>query len=332
MITCSCSPSPDRRCSDAAGFLRAAAARQVEAGGGPPGPPPDRNRSGDDELIALLPDEAPGGLEQIGTAVGGEEVEGLAGQQAEIAEFLNRESATAVRAWSDGGDVLVGVGVTSYPYEIFAAATIAVEEDSADVRILATGEAAGAPDAVLFAGTGDREGQVGTVSRRGEYVVWVLVNPTATLSEAQSAELAVATTRSATQQLPDGSTAPYRFPDAPSRFTGLALTAGIVTAAALGSTVIARVRGTARQAAMGAGRLDARSRRRAGPPAVDGDRSRRRRRPAAAQRRSDGGRTGRRRDHRRRRPRRRLRLARCSGGSHRPRRRSALPAGGSVAS
>ena len=72
--------------------------------------------------------------------------------------------------------------------------------------------------------------------------VIVLTQYTGDVPEETAAALAADLTRLTANQLPAGRTAPYEFPSAPSKLLGLAFTAAIVTAAACGSALIARLR------------------------------------------------------------------------------------------
>ncbi len=93
---------------DAPAFLRELAQRQVEAAGGPPAPvDTSRDRSRDDELVALLPVDPPAGfgLTTSATATGADELPDAELQSA-VVDFLNENSTTATRVWSDSaGDL-----------------------------------------------------------------------------------------------------------------------------------------------------------------------------------------------------------------------------------
>ncbi|HEX4982768.1 MAG TPA: hypothetical protein VFV63_13775, partial [Ilumatobacteraceae bacterium] len=89
---------------DAPGFVRQLAQRQVEVAGGPPTPiDPSRDRGGDDELVALLPANPPAeyGLTSSATVTGTDELPVEDELKREVVDFLNNNSATATRVWSD---------------------------------------------------------------------------------------------------------------------------------------------------------------------------------------------------------------------------------------
>jgi hypothetical protein len=97
------------------------------------------------------------------------------------------------------------------------------------------------PDVVGYTGTGDESNQIGTVFRRGDLFVIVLTQHLGDVPPQTAAALTADLTRQVAASHP-GDTAPYDFPDAPSKTLGLALTAALVTAVATGSAVIARLR------------------------------------------------------------------------------------------
>jgi hypothetical protein len=227
--------------TDVVTLLRGVADRQIAAAGGPPQPElTTRDTSGDDELIALLPDEGPPGTGLVAatTVVAADELDGAEGSQSEVAAFLSSKSSTAVRLYN-ADDMIVGLSLTKYPYEIFAAADLGVSRRDDDVTIIAEGAAAGAPDAALLVAA---DGQVSTVARQGEYAARVLVDPGPGMSQQDAATVAAEMMAITMAGLPPGSTSEYTFPGTPSKLGGLALSAGIVTAAAAGSLIVSRLR------------------------------------------------------------------------------------------
>jgi hypothetical protein len=233
---------------DGPAFVLDLAARQIEAAGGPPAPPDNsRDSSRDDELVALLPAEAPPGygLDSSATMVGSDEIEGADGVQADVADFLNRNSSTATRVWSDDAAELFGaVSLSRYPYDIFAAAGLGVVIDADDSDIRSTDALADVPDVVAYTHVDSDTGveQISTAFRRGDYFVMVMTSRVESVPADRAAALAADLTRAAASNLPAGDTGPYRFPDARSKVVGLGLSAAIVTAVAAGSAGVARVR------------------------------------------------------------------------------------------
>ena len=232
---------------DAPAFLRDLAQRQVEAAGGPPASvDTSRDRSGDDELVALLPGEPPAeyGLTSSATATGSDELPVDDEVQSDVVDFLNEHSATATRVWSDNaGDLLAAVSVTRYPYGIFAASFLGIVIESDDHVVRSTDALPDVPDVVAYTDADDTAiDQIGTAFRRGDYFVLVLTDHAESVPAERAAALAADMTRLVAANLPAGDTGPYHLPDTPSKLAGLALTAAIVTAAAGGSAAIARLR------------------------------------------------------------------------------------------
>ena len=91
----------------------------------------------------------------------------------------------------------------------------------------------------------------------------VLTNHAESVPAERAAALAADMTRLTAGNLPAGDTEPYHFPDTFSKFTGLGLTAVIVTAAAGGSAAVARLRARRVRRRWAGGTLPA-------PVAVDG--------------------------------------------------------------
>ncbi|HEY3484292.1 MAG TPA: hypothetical protein VGK49_02860, partial [Ilumatobacteraceae bacterium] len=100
--------------------------------------------------------------------------------------------------------------------------------------------AAAVPDVVVFRVPDDNE--VGVVFRRGDILVTVLADWVAPATQADATELALDMAGATWSKLPAGGTAPYEFPDPPSRLVALLLTAGFVTLAVAGSRGIAWIR------------------------------------------------------------------------------------------
>ena len=229
-------------------FLRDLAQRQIEAAGGSPpseDPATAAVTEAESELIAMLPEAPPDGygLNFSSTAAGNDEQTTEDAVDSSAADFLDKNSATATRVWvSDTGDLAGAVSITRYPYDIFAAASVHEAPRGDDRELIAEDALPDVPDVVAYRGIGDDTGQYGTAFRRGDVFVIVLTQYTGDVPEETAAALAGELTRLTTNGLPAGSTTPYEFPSAPSKLLGLAFTAAIVTAAACGSALIARLR------------------------------------------------------------------------------------------
>ncbi len=215
------------------------ARRQLElAGGGPVGRAPVAPREVDDAaLLAFVPSAPPPGyglMEAALTMTGENElvVGGLSTPEA--ADFLNRRAKNVARVW--GGDVLtVAVGMTEYPYEIFAAAALG---DHAHLPLAPLrADAALPPHAVTFDDP-DRS-QLGIVFRRDARLVTVLAGYSRPDAWDDALSLAVDQVAAVDALLPAGSTRPYEFPSPPSLVVGLGFTAALVTAAVAGSRAVA---------------------------------------------------------------------------------------------
>jgi hypothetical protein len=230
---------------DAPAFVRQLAERQIEVAGGPPAPvDTSRDRSGDDELVALLQVDPPPeyGLTTAATVVGSDELPD-AELQSTVVDFLNKNSATAMRLWSDtAGELGAAVSVTRYPYDIFAAAALGTVIDSDDKVIRSTDALRDLPDVVFYTEPGTNVDQIGTAFRRGDFFVQVLTDRAESVPAERAAALAADMTRLVAAGLPSGDTAPYHFPGNRSKLVGLGLSAAIVTAAAGGSAAVARLR------------------------------------------------------------------------------------------
>jgi len=231
---------------DARTVLRELAQRQLDAAGGAAQPTekaPERSQA-ESEMIALLPATAPQGygLTASVTAAGGDELTAEDNVDAGVVDFLNNNSITATRVWGTDDSSLFGaVSITRYPYDIFAAASVN-EITKGDREVISKNALRDVPDVVAYRGTGAASDQIGTAFRRGDMFVIVLTQHTAGVPDDTATALAADLTRATWKGLPAGGTTPYEFPSAPSKLVGLLLTAGIVTAAACGSALIARLR------------------------------------------------------------------------------------------
>ena len=223
------------------------ARKQIERAGGPPdteGASSAVALTPDPELEALLPQDPDSsfGLTQPVTVSGVDEIPDAVGVDPEVVSFLSNRSRTAVRVWANPDTGLsAAVGVTEYPYNVFAAAALAasIDDDETEARVFRGTE--DIADVHTFLGTGDKDGQVGAALRRGRLSVIVLVEAgDGGLQEA--AGTVVDLTRQLDGRLPAEASAPYRFPSPPSAFAGLAVTSAAVTAAGLASVGVGRAR------------------------------------------------------------------------------------------
>ncbi len=229
-------------------FVRGLADRQIAAAGGPP--PPDETTGGEltaaeSEVVAMLPAEPPAvyGLTSSATITGNDELRGVDDIQNEVADFLSENAFTATRVWSDDtGQLLGAVSVTKYPYDIFAAASLGESTHPSRADVVSTDALDDVPDVVTYTGRDEAADQIGTAFRRGDVFVLVLVTHADGVRAERAAALAADLTRLTAPRLPSGGTDAYEFPDTPSKLLGLALSAALVTAAAGGSTAVARLR------------------------------------------------------------------------------------------
>ena len=219
--------------------------RQIDRAGGPPGPDaaPEPRDVDDEALFPLLPARPPPGYGLSPSPMslaGQDELPLVDGAVPEVVEFFNDRTRNAARVWA-GEDLTVGIGISEYPYDIFAAAALAEyePEDGSGFAIDAA-RAEVLRDAVTFRDPDN--GSLGVVFRRGPHLVLVLSQPTTRDGEAAAISLALDTAMLVAAGLPDGATGPYRFPDPPSRIAGLTLTALVVVAAVAGSRAIASIR------------------------------------------------------------------------------------------
>jgi hypothetical protein len=225
---------------DGPAILLDVALRQLEAaGGGPAEPAPSAPREVDDtELLAFLPVEPIPGydlLEASLTMTGENELVTVGLSSPEAADFLNRRSKNVARVW--GGDILtVAVGMTEFPYEIFAAAALG-DYAHLPLQPLQIDPLRLPPDAITF--DQPEESQVGIVFRRDALLVTVLSGYATPDARDAALSLAVDQVGAVEALLPPGSTEPYEFPPTPSLLVGLGFTAALVTAAVAGSRAIA---------------------------------------------------------------------------------------------
>ena len=233
---------------DPVSFVRGLADRQIAAAGGEPPPaetPDGPSTAADNEVVAMLPVEPPAeyGLTSSATVAGADELKGTEGVQSEVVDFLNEHAPTAARVWSDdNGELLGAVSLTKYPYDIFAAASVGEAARTATADVVSTDALDDVPDVVSYTGRGAAADQIGTAFRRGDVFVLVLVTHSGGVPVERAQALADDLTRLAAAKLPSGGTGAYEFPDTPSKLIGLALSAALVTAAAGGSTAVARLR------------------------------------------------------------------------------------------
>lgn len=229
-------------------FVLALATQQIAAAGGPPSTKEKASTvptDADESVVALLPTDPPPefGLTSAATVAGADELKGTDGVQSGVVDFLNQHSATAARVWSDdAADLLGAVSITKFPYDIFAAAALGEAKHPSSADVTSTDALDDVPDVVSYVGRDAKADQVGTAFRRGDVFVIVLVTHTSDVPLERAAALAAALTRLTTSRLPSGGTGSYTFPKTPSTLAGLALSAAIVTAAAGGSTAVARLR------------------------------------------------------------------------------------------
>ncbi|HSP28523.1 MAG TPA: hypothetical protein VLN74_08240, partial [Ilumatobacteraceae bacterium] len=232
----------DGATGDGPAFVLDLARRQVEAAGVPEdGAEPARRSVDDDELLQFLPSQPPLGF-GLGTdsltMSGAEEFDEAGLADPEVVEFVVDRSKNVARVWI-GEQLTLGIGVSQYPYDIFAASGLTAFDDMQQFAL--EPPAATMPaDAVIF--RNEDAAQVTLVFRRGDILVTVLAGFTDPALEPAAASLAVDAANLVAPGLPSGGTAPYVFPDPPSRLAGLALTGGVVLAAVAGARIVARIR------------------------------------------------------------------------------------------
>ena len=228
---------------DAQQLVEAVARRQIEQAGGQATDTATDTGLSDVErrLSAMIPEQPPPGygLESASLRLpgfAGLENDGVADPG--VVSFLNDHAEGLTAAWASS-TLSDGVGITQYPYEIFAASDLAQYAKLPPATIPA-GAPAPPRNAVVFQREDD--GLVGVAFRRGELLVLVLTGYTAPDAASTATSLAIEEANLVAPNLPDGRSTPYTFPTPPSRLTGLALTAGLVVAAVGGATFVARLR------------------------------------------------------------------------------------------
>lgn len=224
-------------------FLLELANRQLDVAGAPDPLDDDATPEEEDaELAALMPDAPPAdyGLDSGSlTLPGFSQIEDAELSDTEVDDFLNDRARGFTQAWGRS-DLTVAVGITKYPYAIFAASDLATLGDLERVGVPA-GLPAPPPHAVVFR-SAERD-QVGVAFRRGDILVMVLTSFVPPADERTATSLAVDMAAVVEPRLPDGgATTPYVFPTPPSRLAGLGLTAAFVVLAAGGATGVARIR------------------------------------------------------------------------------------------
>ena len=227
---------------DGQAFVLDLARRQVGAAGAPDAGAERARRSvDDDDLLQFLPSQPPPGFglgtESL-TVSGAEEFDDAGLADPKVVEFVVDRSKNVARVWI--GEVLtLGIGISQYPYDIFAASGLTAFDDMQQFAI-DPATATLPADAVFF--RNEDAAQVTMVFRRGDILVTVLAGFTDPALESAAASLAVDAANLVTPELPPGATAPYVFPNPPSRLAGLALTGGVVLAAVAGARIVARIR------------------------------------------------------------------------------------------
>jgi hypothetical protein len=237
--------------TDGSGELRAVktllaiSERQVERAGGPPAAPL-RPAGGQEaaELTKLLPTQpAPRfGPTQSATISGTDELPPGVGIDPKVIAFLNDRAHTAVRVWSTDSGVAAAVGITKYPYGIFAAAALHAAGELPNLRVVTLPGLGDIAHVITFVGTGPKAGQVGASFRRGPYSVTVLGQTKDSAGAAAAAGLVIDLTRQTAGRLPAGASSPYHFPSPPSTLAALALTGLFVTTAGASSIGVGRAR------------------------------------------------------------------------------------------
>jgi hypothetical protein len=201
---------------------------------GDPSPPVDA------ALAALLP-RGPDDWTVIATTAAGEEPIGDVPVNSKVIAFLNSRSTGVVRGWRAPGATVV-MSLSKYPFQLFAAAMLGASTDGTGVSPQPNPRMASVADAFTYHGTGDRSGEVGATFRRGPYLVMILASSVSGASPAIVDERVADISRQAGALLPDGATAPYRFPGTPATALGIALSCLLVTGATLGTRGIGRAR------------------------------------------------------------------------------------------
>ncbi|MET0661745.1 MAG: hypothetical protein ABWZ42_01310 [Ilumatobacteraceae bacterium] len=192
-------------------------------------------------LGAMIPEQPPAGygLDSASLRLPGfSRIENDATAGSELVSLLNDRARGFTAAWAGAG-LSAGVGISKYPYEIFAASDLA-EFGKLPRATIPDGTPAPPLDAVVF--EHDDKARVGVAFRRGDVLVLVLADYAAPATASTATSFAIEEANLVERQVPAGRSTPYEFPTPPSKFTGLALTAGFVIAAVGGATFVARLR------------------------------------------------------------------------------------------
>ena len=192
-------------------------------------------------LGAMIPEQPPAGYGLDSASVrlpGFGRIENDAMADRGVVDFLNDRARGFTAAWAGAG-LSAGVGISKYPYEIFAASDLA-QYGKLPRAPIPDGSPAPPQDAVVF--KHDDKPRVGVAFRRGDVLVVVLADYVAPATASTATSFAIEEANLVERELPAGGSTPYKAPAPPSKFAGLALTAGFVIAAVGGATFVARLR------------------------------------------------------------------------------------------
>jgi len=192
-------------------------------------------------LSAMIPEQPPAGygLDSASLRLPGFTLlENDAISDSGVVAFLNDRAQGFTAAWTGAG-LSTGVGISKYPYAIFAASDLA-QYGKLPPATIPDGAAAPPRDAVVFERTDN--GLVGVAFRRGDLLVLVLSGYEAPATASTATSFAIDEANLVDREVPAGVTTPYIFPTPPSRLTGLALTAAFVIVAVGGANFVARLR------------------------------------------------------------------------------------------
>ena len=192
-------------------------------------------------LSAMIPEQPPAGYGLDVAFVrlpGFSRIENDATADPGVVSFLNDRARGFTAAWKGAG-LSAGVGVSKYPYEIFAASDLA-QFGKLPRATIPDGAPAPPADAVVF--EHDEKDRVGVAFRRGDVLVLVLADFVAPATASTATSFAIEEANLVDREVPAGVTTPYKLPTPPSKFIGLALTAAVVVAAVGGATFVARLR------------------------------------------------------------------------------------------
>lgn len=239
--------SDDPASVDPEPIARTVATAQLARGGGPVAPA--AAQSGVDDpalapLIALLPGDV-GSLHVLTTADAREPVGNQDQLTNAVAGFLDEHTTGVLRVWDQAeptGATSVAVSLTQYPYTVFAAASVGEARRSADTRLVPAPDGGAIPDAVWFAGTGPRTGQMGVAFRRGTRLVLVLGLAEPGVPEADLTGSVEAIGSAVSNALGPGSSSIYRFPGRRSTLQSIGLSTLLVTGSATSVIGVGRLR------------------------------------------------------------------------------------------